>query len=183
MICRGGTRPWINESSDRVIGRGELVGLDTDMVGPYGYWADLSRTFHTGPARPTDEQRRLYSLAYEQVQTNMALLKPGMGFREFAEKAWQIPDSCLANRYSCVLHGVGVGVADEYTVIACKEDFDASGYDGVFEPGMAICVESCIGDVGGAEGVKLEEQVLITEDGIELLTSFPFDDRLLPGEV
>jgi Xaa-Pro aminopeptidase len=175
------TNPWFQESSDRVIGKGELVGLDTDMVGPYGYWADLSRTFHTGPSRPTDEQRRLYRLAYEQVQTNMALLKPGMGFREFAGKAWQIPDSCLASRYSCILHGVGV--ADEYPVIAYKEDFAVSGYDGVFEPGMAICVESYIGEEGGAEGVKLEEQVLITDDGIELLTSFPFDDRLLPGEL
>lgn len=175
------TNPWFQESSDRVIGRDELVGLDTDMVGPYGYWADLSRTFHTGPSRPTDEQRRLYRLAYEQVQTNMALLKPGMGFREFAEKSWQIPDSCLANRYSCILHGVGV--ADEYPVIACKEDFAATGYDGVFEPGMAICVESYIGEDGGAEGVKLEEQVLITENGVECLTTFPFDDRLLPGEI
>lgn len=175
------TNPWFQESSDRVIGKGELVGLDTDMVGPYGYWADLSRTFHTGPSRPTDEQRRLYRLSYEQVQTNMALLKPGMGFREFAEKAWQIPDSCLANRYSCILHGVGV--ADEYPVIADKEDFDESGYDGVFEPGMAICVESYIGEDGGAEGVKLEEQVLITENGVECLTSFPFDERLLPGEI
>ena len=175
------TNPWFQESSDRVIGRGELVALDTDMVGPYGYWADLSRTFHTGPSRPTDEQRRLYRLAYEQTQTNMALLKPGMGFREFAEKAWHIPDSCLANRYSCILHGVGV--ADEYPVIVYREDFDESGYDGVFEPGMAICVESYIGEDGGAEGVKLEEQVLITDNGIELLTSFPFDDRLLPREL
>ena len=81
----------------------------------------------------------------------MALLKPGMGFREFAEKAWKIPDSCLANRYSCILHGVSV--ADEYPVIAYKQHLDASGYDGVFEPGMAICVESYIGEVGGAEGV------------------------------
>jgi Xaa-Pro aminopeptidase len=175
------TNPWFNESSDRVIGRGELVGLDTDMVGPHGYWADLSRTFHTGPSRPTDEQRRLYRLAWEQVQTNMALLKPGMGFREFAEKAWRLPESCIANRYSCILHGVGV--ADEYPVIAYREDFDEAGYDGTFEPGMAICVESYIGEEGGAEGVKLEEQVLITETGVEPLTRFPFDDRLLPREL
>jgi Xaa-Pro aminopeptidase len=175
------TNPWYQECSDRVIGKGELVALDTDMVGPYGYWADLSRTFHTGPQLPTDEQRRLYRLAYEQVQTNMALLKPGLGFREFAEKAWTIPASCLANRYTCILHGVGV--ADEYPVIVDKDDFDEWGYDGVFESGMAICVESYIGEDGGAEGIKLEEQVLITDNGVELLSSFPFDDRLLPREI
>lgn len=48
---------------------------------------------------------------------------------------------------------------------------------------MAICVESYIGEEGGAEGIKLEEQVMITENGVELLSTFPFDDRLLPGEV
>ena len=43
---------------------------------------------------------------------------------------------------------------------------------------MALCVEAYIGTVGGAEGIKLEEQVLITDDGYELLSQYPFDERL-----
>jgi hypothetical protein len=44
---------------------------------------------------------------------------------------------------------------------------------------MVVCVESYIGATGGSQGVKLEEQVLITEHGHELLSSFPFEDSLL----
>jgi Xaa-Pro aminopeptidase len=58
-------------------------------------------------------------------------------------------------------------------------DFDESGYDGVVEPGMTLCVESYIGEEGGREGVKLEQQLLITDDGQELLSTFPFEPALL----
>ncbi len=44
------TNPWFQESSDRRIESGELVSFDTDMIGPYGYCADVSRTFLCGPA-------------------------------------------------------------------------------------------------------------------------------------
>ena len=46
---------------------------------------------------------------------------------------------------------------------------------------MTVCVESYIGEVGGDEGVKLEQQVLITESGHELLSTFPFEADLLPS--
>ena len=44
---------------------------------------------------------------------------------------------------------------------------------------MTVCVESFIGEESGSEGVKLEQQVLITETGTELLSEFPFEDTLL----
>jgi len=44
---------------------------------------------------------------------------------------------------------------------------------------MTLCVESYIGEKGGDEGVKLEQQLLITDDGPELLSSFPFERSLL----
>ena len=54
-------------------------------------------------------------------------------------------------------------------------DFDGAGYDGLIEPGMTLCVESFIGSEGGKEGVKLEEQVLVTEKGIERMSTYPFE--------
>ncbi len=51
----------------------------------------------------------------------------------------------------------------------------ARGYDGVFEVGMTLCVESLVGRDGGREAVKLEQQVLVTETGVELLSTFPLD--------
>jgi Xaa-Pro aminopeptidase len=47
------------------------------------------------------------------------------------------------------------------------------------EPGMVFSLESYIGAVGGGEGVKLEDQLLITEEGAELLCRFPFENALL----
>ncbi len=64
-----------------------------------------------------------------------------------------------------------------------KELFDEFGSDGVLEPGTALCVESYIGEDGGHEGVKLEQQVLITDTGVELLSTFPFEEELLFREV
>ena len=50
-----------------------------------------------------------------------------------------------------------------------------AGYDGVLEPGTVLCVESYVGELGGHEGVKLEEQVLVTESSPKVLSSFPLD--------
>ena len=44
---------------------------------------------------------------------------------------------------------------------------------------MVLCVEAYIGEVNGLEGIKLEDQVLITEDGYENLTNFPFENNLI----
>jgi len=44
---------------------------------------------------------------------------------------------------------------------------------------MCICVESYVGRHGGGEGVKLEDQCLITETGYEQLSKYPLDKRLM----
>ncbi len=175
------TNPWFHECSDRVIRPGELVAFDTDLIGPHSYCADISRTYFCGPGKPSDEQRRLYRLAWEQIHTNIGLLKPGLSYRELSEKSWKLPASCAPQRYSVIVHGVGM--ADEYPHCSFMEDMASHGYDGLFEAGMTICVESYIGEVGGGEGVKLEEQVLITETGAQVLSTYPFDDELLGREV
>ena len=171
------TNPWFRESSMRVIEKGDMVSVDTDLVGPYGYCCDMSRSWVCDDGRASDEQRRLYAAAVEQIKHNTEILKPGMTYREVSEKAWKIPDEFLANRYSSMIHGVGL--CDEYPAIKHAPDFDAKGYDGVLYPGMTLCVESYIGTEGGHEGVKLEEQVLITEDGVETLTNYPLQLELL----
>jgi len=174
------TNPWFQEAGRREIRNGDLVALDTDVVGRFGYYADFSRTFFCGRGRPSDAQRKLYRLAYEQIQTNLALIRPGMTFRELSERAWPIPEAYLANRYFVLAHGVGM--SGEYPYILHRQDF-ASGYDGVIEPNMTLCVESYVGAADGPEGVKLEEQVLVTASGIEPLSRFPFDETLLGREI
>jgi len=170
------TNPWFQEASDRCIEAGELVSFDTDMVGPYGYCADVSRTFLCGDAPASGEQRTLHALALEQVQTNTALLAPGLSFRDYTARAWTIPARFAAQNYGCIAHGVGM--VDEWPAIYVDLD-DPLLQDGVFVPGMTVCVESYIGEVGAAQGVKLEEQVLITATGHEILSRFPLEPKLL----
>lgn len=166
------TNPWFQEASERRIGSGELVSFDTDLVGPYGYCSDVSRTFVCGPAAPTPVQRALHALAVEQVEFNCALLRPGLTFRQFTERAWTIPARFAAQNYGCIAHGVGL--VDEWPAIGCDPN-DPFLQDGEIVPGMVLCVESYIGEVGGNEGIKLEEQVLVTPTGHEILSRFPLD--------
>ena len=175
------TNPWFQECGERIIQNGDLVSFDTDLIGPYGYCVDISRTFYCGTGRPNAEQQQLYRLAWEQIQYNTALLRPGLTMRELAERAFSLPDKCAPNRYSVVLHGVGM--CDEYPHATYAEDLDSYGYDARIEAGMTLCVESYMGEVGGAEGVKLEQQVLITDQGCELLSTFPFEDALMPRQI
>ena len=170
------TNPWFQESSDRPIQAGELVSFDTDLIGPYGYCADVSRTFFCGSGSPTTGQRELYSLAAEQVAHNCNLLRPGRTFREYREKAWTMPARFREQDYGTILHGVGM--VDEWPAIGWDCN-DPTAQDGVLLPGMTVCVESYIGEVGGREGVKLEQQVLISETGHEVMSAFPLESSLL----
>jgi Xaa-Pro dipeptidase len=171
------TNPWFYECSDRVIEQGDLVSFDTDLIGKNGYCADISRSWVCGEKKPTDEQRRLYSYAFETIENNVARLKPGVSFKEFSSTGGQLPKTMSANRYPCMLHGIGL--CDEYPFIAYPEDFEYSGFDGYLEAGMTVCVEAYGGEVGGREGVKLEEQMLITETGAERLSSYLYETEFL----
>ncbi len=171
------TNPWFQECGNRVIQAGDIVAFDTDMVGPLGYLADISRTWVCPGKRPTNEQRRLYGLAQEQVLHNVSILKPGPSFREFVEKCWPVPEGFLPNRYMMMVHGVGL--VDEYPGVAYACDFNDWGYDGAFEENMVVSVESYIGETGAKEGVKLEQQVLITAAGAVPLSKTPFEDALV----
>ena len=167
------TNPWFQECSDHIAKEGDMLAFDTDMIGPYGYCADLSRSWTIGHTRMTNEQSTLYSAALDQIEHNTRLIRPGMDFREYMERTWPIPDRYLANRYSCALHGVGM--ADEYPGVPYAPDA-ADLLPGRFEEGMVFCVESLIGEQGGRENVKLETQVLVTSTGAERLDSFPWED-------
>jgi Xaa-Pro aminopeptidase len=169
------TNPWLQESSDRRIEAGDIVSFDTDMVGPYGYCSDVSRAFLCGDAPATSRQKTLYALAVEQVEHNCALLRPGLSFRDYTARSWPIPARFHHQNYGCVAHGVGL--IDEWPGIAVDRD-DPLLMDGVFAPGMTICVESYIGEVGGPEGIKMEQQVLITGTGHEILSQFPLEPKL-----
>ena len=165
------TNPWMQESSNKIIQDGEIVSFDTDMVGPYGYCADISRAFVCGN-KFNEHQKKIYLTAVEQIDYNSRLIKDGVSFREFTEKAWILPEKYYGNRYSVMLHGIGL--CDEWPAI--RYPTDGGERSGTFQKNMTITVESYIGKVGGKEGVKLEQQYLIGENGLELMSHHPLED-------
>ena len=164
------TNPWMQESSNKIIQDGEIVSFDTDMVGPYGYCADISRAFVCGN-KFNENQKKLYQTAVEQIDYNSRLIKAGVTFKEFTEKAWILPSKYYGNRYSVMLHGIGL--CDEWPAIRYPTDGGERG--GTFQKNMTITLESYIGEVGGNEGVKLEQQYLVGENGLELMSHHPLE--------
>jgi Xaa-Pro aminopeptidase len=169
------TNPWYQEASDRVIAEGEMISFDTDMVGPYGYCADLSRSWTCGHVPMTATQKGLYRLALDQIQQNTEILRTDMSFAEFNEKSWRIPEINRPFRYSLAIHGVGL--VDEWPVVPLHVDVDGSfgAREGYFHENMVVCVESLMA-APGTESIKLETQVLITKNGPVRLDTFPWED-------
>jgi Xaa-Pro aminopeptidase len=170
LTCGPNTNPWYKKCSDRPCQEGEMISFDTDMIGPYGYCADLSRAWTCGYTPMTNKQHEIYSAAIDQINHNLALIKDGVSFAEFNNKSWKIPERFQPYRYSLATHGVGM--ADEWPIVLLHPDF-AHNHGGRFEANMVVCVESLIAEKG-SESVKLETQVLVTENGVERLDSFPW---------
>lgn len=173
------TNPWFHECGERLIQEGDILAFDTDLVGPYGYCIDISRTWICGEKKPTDEQKKLYRVAYDHIQENISILKPGLSFKDLTYKGHRLPEEHRELQYVVKYHGVGM--CDEYPAISYPEDIKKGSEfsNEVLEEGMTITAEAYVGEVGGREGVKLEEQVLITKNGYQIFGKCPFEKELL----
>ena len=171
------TFPYFQECGDRAVADGDLVAFDTDALGYLGYAVDLSRTFLCGGGAATAVQRTLYGRARDQLEWNAALIGPGVAYAEIAEHAWPVPDEHQQSRYYAVGHGLGL--SGEHPNIPHNVPGQTYPLEGCVEPGMILCIESYIGSQAAGQGVKLEEQLLVTDTGAERLSTFPFDARLM----
>ena len=171
------TNPWFQECGPRVVQNNEIVAFDTDLVGSYGICVDISRTWWVGDRAPRPDMIEAMRHGVEHIQTNMALLKPGVPFRELTFRGHQLDPRYDALKYGCRMHGVGL--CDEWPLIAYPDKFVEGAFEYHLEPGMVLCVEALVGEEGSDFMIKLEDQVLVTEDGFENLTKYPFDPRLM----
>lgn len=165
------TNPWYQECSDKIIDPGDLVAFDTDLIGVGGYSVDISRTWTADGGAPAANQQRLFDAALEQLERNIELFTPGASFEEISQRGHLPPDDIHSVTNAAIGHGIGL--CNEYPLILNRDHFDGGGYDGQIEPGMVICVEALAAPRGGTESVKLEEQILITDEGINRLSKFP----------
>ena len=173
------TNPWFQECGPRVLQNNEILAFDTDLIGCYGMCADISRTWWIGEDNPRPDMIDAMRHGYDHIMTNMEMLKPGVRFEDLTAHTHILAPQYQKQKYSCLMHGVGL--CDEWPLIAYPDNAVEGAFDYVLEPGMTLCVEALISPEGGDFSIKLEDQVLITEDGYENLTQYPFDERLMGG--
>lgn len=150
-------------ASDRIIGRDEFVKLD---FGAYyeGYCSDLTRTVVVGS--PTARHEEIYAIVLEAQLTALAGIKPGMTGREADALARDVIASYgYGDHFG---HGTGHGLGME---IHESPRLSKTG-DIVLKPGMTVTVEPGI-YIPGFGGVRIEDDIVITETGNSLLTSSP----------
>ncbi len=171
------TNPWFQECGPRLVQNNEILAFDTDLVGCYGICVDISRTWWIGDARPRPDMVAAMRHGVEHIRENMAMLKPGVSFRDLTFKAHRLAPEYQALKYGCQMHGVGL--CDEWPLITYPDRWVEGAYDYEVQAGMVLCVEALISPEGGDFSIKLEDQVLVTEDGHENLTTYPFDAALM----
>ncbi|MEM9343595.1 MAG: dimethylsulfonioproprionate lyase DddP [Pseudomonadota bacterium] len=171
------TNPWFQECGPRIVQPNEIVAFDTDLVGSYGICTDISRTWWIGDAPPRPDMVYAMQHAHEHIMTNMQMLRPGVMIPELTANTHVLDDQYQNLKYGCLMHGVGL--CDEWPLVAYPDQAVAGAFDHALEPGMVLCVEALVGADGGDFSIKLEDQVLITETGYELLSHYPYDERLM----
>ena len=171
------TNPWFQECGPRIVQNNEIVAFDTDLVGSYGICVDISRTWWIGDKSPRSDMVYAMQHAHEHIMQNMEMLRPGIHMRELTMNSHTLDKNFQKGKYSCLMHGVGL--CDEWPLISYPDHYVEGAFDYHLEAGMVLCVEALVSPEGGDFSIKLEDQVLITPDGFENLSQYPFDERLM----
>jgi Xaa-Pro aminopeptidase/Xaa-Pro dipeptidase len=165
--------------SDKIIREGDLVFIDIGAMWS-GYFGDMGRTVVCG--RPSRRQQEVYTAVHEALAAATAAMKAGNTNDDVARAVHQVAGrhGLGGNFISLFIgHGVGMG-ANEPPYIG--EDLPGAETV-VLQPGMTFAVEPLIWVPGvrGGAGVRLEDTILVTDDGGRALTRTGWDERLLLG--
>jgi Xaa-Pro dipeptidase len=125
-----------------------------------GYQADASRTFVVGP--PSAQQRRAWDVVRRAYEAALALARPDVPCRELHRVSAAIIEDAGFHVAHRIGHGIGLATSFEWPSLDSEE--------AVLEPGMTICIEPGV-YARGVGNMKLEDDVLITDGGCELLTT------------
>ena len=163
--------------SDKLIRHGDVVFIDIGAAWG-GYFGDMARTVICGKA--SDEQKKIYTAVYEGLQAGIAEMRPGRTNKDAADAVIKAADNYgLGGRFLSLFIGHGVGIGANEPPYIGETLPGAPTY--AFRPGMVFAVEPLIWVEGvrGGGGVRLEEMVLITENGPHVMSRAPFDERLM----
>jgi Xaa-Pro aminopeptidase len=162
-----------HRAGDRILAPGDLVVLDFGGVLD-GYCCDLTRTVSIGP--PSPEARRLYTAVYDAQQAAIAAIRPGVESTAVDAAARSLLTARgLGEAFGHGTgHGLGLDIHEEPRITRLRPDVPSVP----LVPGMVFTVEPGA-YLAGFGGVRIEDDVLVTENGCEVLTTVSRELRAL----
>jgi Xaa-Pro dipeptidase len=163
--------------SDKIVRYGDVVFIDIG-ANWNGYFGDVARTAVCGEASP--EQRKIHTAVYEGLKAGINEMRPGRTNKDAAAAVLNAARKYgFADRFLSLFIGHGIGIGANEPPYIGETLPGAPVYE--FQPGMVFAIEPLIWVEGirGGGGVRLEEQVLITDTAPHVMSRAAFDHKLM----
>jgi Xaa-Pro dipeptidase len=182
VIVSSGPNTWPNwrNFSDRIIRPRDIVFMDLAALTWNGYKSCYYRTYCVG-GEPTKEQKDIYAMALKWLYDSIEVVKPGITTRDIASKwpsakeiwGYQEEDQAAANLWG---HGLGLAQYD-LPIVSRIYSLD---HPITIEEGMSFALETQHGKML-EWGVRIEEMLLVTPKGHEIISRFPVKEIMVCG--
>ena len=181
LVCCSGynTNPYGWSFTDKPIRPGDLIYIDVDGASYQGYKSCIYRTFCCGKA--TSEQKDLYEECRAMLYAGISVINDGATDHDIVDqwpdspKYWGFESWAEVGPYA-IGHGLGLTLHDRPLISPLAR---VNGLPPVtLKEGMILALETYTGKKGGKHGVRLEENILVTKDGYEVLSLWPINELM-----
>ena len=170
------TNPMHIDFTDRAIKPGDVICIDVNGASYMGYKSCYYRTFICGKAN--QQVKDVYEECRKMMYDAIEVIKPGACVDDIravwpkSPEYWGYHDWNHVSGYA-LGHGIGLSLHEQPAMFFAKPGY---GPNTVFEEGMTIAIETWAGPRTGGYGVRLEEDLVVTKDGYEIITKWPVDE-------
>ncbi|MBW6463737.1 MAG: Xaa-Pro peptidase family protein [Bacillota bacterium] len=162
-LCGEHTASPHGEPGDRKLEKGDPLTIDFSVCYAY-YWSDCTRTFFLG--QPDPRMEIIYKINLAAQEKAFGKIKPGVKIKELDIAARSFVEKAGYGKYYLhrTGHGIGLDVHELPNLHSVNEEYLEEGMTFTVEPGIYV---------PGLGGVRIEDNVLVTADGVEILSRYP----------